>query len=136
MQYPKFIAACAAVAVTTGAFVVGAPPAYGKSRPVVVVADPDRVVRRISYADLDLASAAGESTLHRRVGGAIRSLCTEAEGSPELSIDSKLADINCRRSAHEQAKPQVANAVQRARDIAVHGTSTIAATAISIVLPQ
>ena len=136
MEYPKIIRACAAAAVTIGAFAAVAPPAYGKTRPVVVVADPDRVVRRISYADLDLASAAGESTLNRRVGGAIRSLCTEAVGSPDLSIDSKLADMNCRRSAHEQAKPQIANAVQRARDIAMHGTSTIAATAISIVLPQ
>ena len=136
MEYAKIIRACAAAAVTIGAFAVVAPPAYGKTRPVVVVAEPDRVVRRISYADLDLASAAGESTLHRRVGGAISSLCTEAVGRPERSIETKLADMNCRRSAHEQAEPQIANAVQRARDIAMHGTSTIAATAISIVLPQ
>ena len=136
MTYPKIISACAAAAVTIGTFIVVAPPSYGKSGTVVVVADPDPVVRRISYADLDLASAAGESTLHRRVGGAIRSLCTEAVGPPGMSIETKLADMNCRRSANEQAEPQMANAVQRARDIAMHGSSTIVATAISIVLPQ
>src|SRR5215218_7262630 len=80
MEHYKFVSACAAIAVTVGAFAIVAPPAHGKSRPVVVVANPDIVTRHIGYADLNLASSAGEVTLNRRVGGAISGLCQEATG--------------------------------------------------------
>jgi UrcA family protein len=132
MQYNKLISACAAVAITAGSFGLVSPPAFAKSQRVVVVADSNIVTRRISYADLNLASSPGEATLNRRVGGAIRSLCLEAtEGSDRFGVDHQ-----CRNSAWGQARPQIDQATQRARDIAATGTSTIVAAAITINLTK
>ena len=74
MAYRKLFSACAAAAVTVGGFAVVVPPAFGESGPIVVAANPDIVIRRISYADLNLASASAVVTLHRRVGGPVRAL--------------------------------------------------------------
>ena len=99
---------------------------------MIVVANPDIVTRRISYADLNLASSPGEVTLDRRVGGAIGSLCLESTGGSDLYGVGHL----CRNSAWSQARPQITQAVHRARDIASTGTSTIAAAAITIQLAK
>ena len=125
------ISAAAAVAVSGLAF---SPPALAQQQPVLVVSDPDIVTRRISYADLNLASSPGQSTLNRRVGGAILSLCrdiTRAGGS-----DFGRADRKCRADAWGQARPQMANAVQRARDIAFQGTSPVAVSAITLIIAK
>ena len=133
MNYGKLLSMCAAVALTAGGLVVLSPPALGKEKPVVVVAPVDQApTRRISYADLDLASLAGETTLNRRVRGAVSSVCNEAVGpSPVL-----YAEQACRKFAWSGARPQIADAVQRARDIASRGFSPIAATSITIVTPK
>jgi UrcA family protein len=133
MTYQKFVFAFAAVTITAASFAAVSTPASSKT-PIMVVADPDIVTRRISYTDLNLASAAGERTLNRRVGNGIDSLCLEATGD-----DGRYWSPNymlCRSSAWRQARPQMANARQRARDIALTGTSTIAAAAITIDLSR
>ena len=109
------------------------PSAFAKDRPVVVVAPADQApTRLISYADLNLASLAGETTLNRRVEGAVSSVCEEAVGpSPALYTERA-----CKKFAWRGARPQIAQAVERARDIATTGSSMIAATAITIVTPK
>jgi UrcA family protein len=134
MEYNKILSACAAVAVTATSFVLVSTPLHAKS-PIVVVVNPDDIVtRHISYADLNLASVAGERTLEHRVGSAIKSLCEEATGDSFTSLSRSYP--KCRTSAWGQARPQLANAAQRARDIALTGTSTIAAVAITIDLSK
>jgi UrcA family protein len=126
----SIISLCAVVAVTGTGLLVPTTPAFGKDPRIVVVAPSDQVVRRIGYADLNLASADGKSALMYRVRGGIRGLCTEV-GGPYASERS-----NCTDHAWSQAFPQMASAVERAREIASTGTSTIAATAITISLSR
>ena len=71
MDYTRLISMSAAVLLTSGVFVLVAPPAYSKAGPVVVTANPNLVTRHVGFADLNLASAAGEQTLNDRVRGAI-----------------------------------------------------------------
>ena len=136
MNYGKIISFSAAVALASGVFMLVAPPAYGKERPVLVVANPDIVTRHISFADLNLASSSGERTLNRRVGGAIGGLCSEATGGEDGSFITKLEKTACSKSAWGQAGPQITQATQRARDIAYTGASPIAAAAITINLKK
>src|SRR4051794_27642245 len=78
MNYGKILSLCSAVAITAAGLVVMTSPAFAKAPVVVTAPAPeDLVVRRITYADLNMASAAGERTLNRRVGGAVDSLCSE-----------------------------------------------------------
>ena len=134
-QSVRTFAVVGAVAVSLSGFAV-AQPAFAKDRPVVVVANPDIVTREISYADLNLASASGERTLNHRVSGAIGSLCSEATGGNHGYLVSNFARKTCNKTAWDQARPQMANAAQRARDVALTGTSSIAAVAITIDLSK
>jgi UrcA family protein len=132
MNYGKALIACGAVLVTSVAIGVTAAPLHARPpQAVVVTAHPDDfVTRRISYADLNLAALPGERTLNRRIGYAVTSLCDEAIGGSTVDFTYK----NCTYGAWRDARPQVALAAQRAREIAANGTSLIAAAAISISL--
>jgi UrcA family protein len=130
MKYPKAFSLCAAIAVTATT------PAFARSAPVFVIAPTDVVTRHISYADLNLASVSGERTLERRVGTAVSDLCLDATGGNDGSPKFKLSMIRCSGEAWNGARPQMARAVQRARDIAATGSSAIAATALTISLPR
>jgi UrcA family protein len=83
---------------------------------------------RVPYADLNLASAAGERTLVTRVRGAIRRVC-----GPHMDTHPY---INCRGYAWRDAKPQIERAVARAHELASSGTSSIPPVAIVIVTPR
>jgi UrcA family protein len=134
MNYGKALAMCAATLVA--AVAIGAAASPVRARPphtIVVVAHPEELVtRRISYADLNLASAPGERTLNRRVGYAVSSLCNEAVGGDSTSFVYR----DCDSGAWRGARPQISVAVERAREIASTGSSLIAATAITIALPR
>lgn len=134
-MYARFIALSGSVAITSAIIFAMAPPASAKAS-IVVIAPAEMVTRHISYADLNLASSAGEDTLKARVGGAVRSLCNEAVGGENASLQWKIDTKHCRTSAWDQARPQISSAAERARHIAVTGTSTIAAAAIVIKLPE
>lgn len=128
----------ASISSTVAIALVGlavATPAFGQT-PVVVVVPSDVVTRQINHADLNLAAAAGERTLKHRVSGAVSGLCSEALGGRDAGFAFKYSMIECRTVAWDQARPQMARAVQRARDIASTGTSPIAASAITVVLPK
>ena len=82
---------------------------------------------RVSYRDLDLASARDERRLMRRVNFAVNYVCPG---------NSYLGDSRCRASAWKRAEPQIALAVERAKQISSFGFSSIAPTAIVISVPQ
>jgi UrcA family protein len=135
MRKLKTLSKLAAAAVTIGGLFLPFASATAKEAPVVVTAPPeeaDLVVRRVSYADLDLALPAGRTTLHERVGFAIGDVCSEANlfdnGSPEF----KSGVMKCSNRAWTNANPQMARAFQRANEIAASGFSPIAAATISI----
>jgi len=136
MTYRKILSLGGAVAITLGSSFIIAPAASGKSGPIVVVAPDDLVVRRISYADLNLASATGERTLNWRVSGAVSDLCLDATGGNDGSFSFKSNMMRCGDRAWGEARPQIGRAVQRAHDIASTGASPIAAVAITISLAQ
>lgn len=135
MAYLKALSLCASVAASIVA--VSSSPATGKSAPILVQAPPeDTVTRHISYADLDLARPAGAHALVSRVGYAVNSLCTEVAVSRESSIMTGVAKKRCSRTTWDQARPQIDLALQRAREIAMTGRSSIAAAALVITVPQ
>ena len=127
----------AAAAVTIGGLFLPFASATAKEAPVVVTAPPqeaDLVVRHVSYADLDLASPFGRTTLHDRVGFAIGDVCNEANRFDNGSPEFKSGVMKCSNLAWGNAKPQMARAFQRADEIAATGWSSIAASTISISL--
>ena len=129
MLNEKLISMLAACAVTVAGIAIAA-PAVAKSPKTVVVTAPDTDVptRRVSYRDLNLLTLAGEKTLNKRVGMAVRSVCFESVGSEsEFSLE-----YSCRRDSWAGARPQIDRAIQRARDIAQNGFSAIAPVAITI----
>lgn len=135
MRKLQTLSMLAAAGVTIGGLFLPFTSATAKDVPLVVTAPPETsnlIVRRVSYADLDLALQDGRATLHDRVGFAIGDVCSEANlfdnGSPEF----KSGVMKCSSRAWEDANPQMARAFQRANEIATRGWSSIAATAIGI----
>ena len=82
---------------------------------------------RVSYRDLNLAAARDERILRRRVSGAIRTVCADG-----MTAVEGVGFAPCARGARRDARPQIALAVRRARDIAATGTSSIPIVAIAI----
>ena len=130
MKYATAFQACAAVGIFTAAGLTS--PAFAKTAPIVVRASPDLVTRHVSYADLNLAAAAGERTLVGRVRTAVKDLCGEITGGSDGSWMSQRTMDGCNRASWGQARPQISLAVQRARDIAMTGRSSLAAAALTI----
>lgn len=129
MKHEHFWVMCAA-AGTTLAIVVGAAGAavaQPATEPVTVIGqrEDEGLSVRVSYRDLNLASMQGERTLNRRVGGAAQFVC---EGHYEM-----IAQSSCISYAWKGARPQIALAVQRARELALNGTTSIPLVAISII---
>ena len=130
MSHRTKMSLCAGLGIGLAGLVFVAPPASGKE-PIIVKAPEaeDIAIRRISYTDLNLASVAGEQTLNRRVRNEVTSLCTEIAGNQDDKLSSAID--RCHGNAWSQALPQIANAVQRAREIAVSGSSALSAAAIT-----
>lgn len=81
---------------------------------------------RVSYADLNLASAPGQRVLHGRIADAARTVC-ELEDSRALVISA--ATNLCRADAMQRAEPAYEAAVAAAR----HGTVTVLEGAAIVV---
>ena len=128
----RLLSICGAVAAVSLVGLV-TPPTLAADRPLAVAASPDIVTRNITYADLDLASAAGEATLNRRVRGAIRSLCSQANGHP---TSDWYAGHDCQMTAWRQVAPQIDRAVRQARDIALTGIAPTVGAAVAIDLSK
>ena len=138
MNYVRAISLCVAIAAVSGGQFFAASPAFGKSGPILVTATPpeELVVRHVSYADLNLAVDAGQRTLNRRVGTAVSDLCTEAAGGNDGSTVFRYSMIRCSNFAWNDARPQIARAVQRSQELALTGKTAIAATSLIISLPK
>jgi UrcA family protein len=105
-------------------------PAAAKPKAVTVTGTVSDVVRHVvDYRDLNLASAAGEQALVRRVHYAVNDVCLEAIGG---RVGYLKPTLNCQSATWSGTQPQVERAVQRARDIAANGWSAIAPVAIAI----
>jgi UrcA family protein len=130
MKHEHFWVLCAATGAAA-AVIVGAAGAALAQPPESATVIGQRVDEgmsmRVSYRDLNLASIHGEQTLNRRVGGAARFVC---EPGPATINDRDFSD--CVSYAWKGAKPQIALAVQRARDIAMTGTTSIPLVAIAV----
>ena len=102
----------------------------GDQKPVVVTAQPEDIVpvRRVSYRDLNLASREGEKTLYHRVSKAVGDVCQESTGTNAFIFVTQ----SCKTHAWRGARPQMALAIQRAREIAMTGHSNIGLVAIQI----
>jgi len=112
-------------------------PAFAMERPVMVSSTgSDSMTRRITHADLNLASAPGEATLNRRVGIAVRNLCSATTGGDRMGFVRNTMEHNCRISAWNQARPQIDWAVRRAHEIGSAGIAPIEASAPTVVLPK
>jgi UrcA family protein len=121
----------AAVLSGVAASLVTTMPANAQGRPVVVYGQEDEYIptEHVSFADLNLATRRGERTLQARVSKAVDRVC-QFEGGGIGLIDNGY--VNCAYGAWKDARPKMALAIARARDIALNGRSTIAATAIII----
>ena len=101
-----------------------------QNKPVVVYAEPQEGFRteRISYADLDLNQRGHQRKLNVRVAGAVKRVCLyeNRSGLQDLGY------YHCADDRWGNARPQIAQAVARAREIALTGKSSIVATAITI----
>jgi UrcA family protein len=118
-------AASTALVIIVGA--AGAAVAQPPARTATVIGQrpDDGLSVRVSYRDLNLASLQGEKTLNRRVGGAAEFVC-----EPHFDSMDRTA---CVSYAWRGARPQIAQAIQRARELASTGTTSIPLVAIAIV---
>lgn len=121
------LAAAAAVLAAGSAVVIAAGPAQAKD--ITVYAEPidDALTRRVSYADLDLASEQGQAKLNGRVSQAVSFVC-----SPFDARGADRSRASCKKVAWLGARPQITRATERARQLAATGTSSIAPVAIAI----
>lgn len=120
--------------VTASLLIATAAFAASQEKPVVVYAEPQEGLRseRVSYADLDLSQRGHERKLNLRVAGAVKRVCLYEN---RIGLQD-LGYYRCADDAWGDARPQIAQAVARAREIALTGRSSIAATAITISVGQ
>lgn len=114
----KTIAAFGAVLIATGVVV-----------PTVSQAEDNPSVR-VSYADLNLATANGQDHLGRRIAHAAETVCYLGETAADLKLVR--ASTDCRASTIAAAQPQYIAAVAAAR----HGTVTVLDGAALIITAQ
>jgi UrcA family protein len=119
----------------TASLLVASSASAAQENPVVVYGEAKQAenvrTERVGYADLNLANNKDQKKLNLRVTGAVRRVCLFETSRPGLQDRGY---YNCAGDAWDGARPQIAMAVQRARDIAMTGHSSIAATAITITL--
>ena len=120
---------------TIGALAVGGMiiiPVLASARsPVIVTAprtDSEVPNRHIAYADLNLARHEDQKILNLRIDIAIGNVCSDSGWQA-----NEKGFGQCRDHAWKGARPQVANAIQRATEIVATGHSALPAVAIAIV---
>ena len=121
----------AALSGVAASLSIATPAAARQDRPVVVYAEPqeDRLTERVPYGDLNLASTQGTRKLNRRVASAVQRVC-HYDGD-QIGVQN-LGYRLCSDEAWDGARPQIAQAIARAQEIAMTGKSSIAAAAITI----
>jgi UrcA family protein len=128
----RFSAMTAAVLSGVTASLLAAAPSFAaQDKPVVVYAEPQEGVRteRVSYADLNLAERRDQRRLNVRVASAVQRVCLFENSRKGLQDRGY---YQCADDAWDGAHPQIAQAVTRAREIALTGRSSIPARPIAI----
>lgn len=107
------------------------PALAAQSAPVVVYGQQDENTRteRVSFADLNLANSKDARKLRFRVASAVKRVCLYDQAQMGLRDSSY---TRCSSGAWANAKPQIAQAIAREQEIALNGSSSIAAVAITI----
>jgi UrcA family protein len=117
----RFTRRTAAVLAGVGALLAAAGTPASAQGPAIIVQTPppaNMLIERVPYADLNLATRAGEQTLHRRVGQAVERVCLYDNGrwyglgEPDYNY--------CSWGAWNRARPQMMGAVYRARQYAYY----------------
>ena len=131
-HYARFSAAV--LSGVTASLLIATAAFAAQNKPVVVYAEPQEGFRseRVTYADLDLSQRKHERKLNLRVAGAVKRVCLyeDRSGLQDLGY------YRCADDAWGDVRPQMAQAVARAKEIALTGSSSIAATAITISVGQ
>ena len=128
----RFSAMTVAVLSGVTASLGGAAPSLAaQENPVVVRAEPQEGVRseRVPYADLNLAEQSDQKRLNLRVTGAVQRVCLFENSRKGLQDRGY---YRCSDDAWDGANPQIAQAVARAKEIALTGHSSIPVAAITI----
>ena len=102
-------------AIVASGLILAASSTVAFAEPVVVTgerADPELPVRVVHFGDLNITTRAGEKRLLNRVSYAVKDVC----GFYETSLTVTTAERACSRYAWNGARPQIANALARARN--------------------
>lgn len=131
---PKASVTLAVAALTST--VLGSTVAFAgtPSAPVVVTAPrtADETVVRVGFADLNLALAADQRRLDRRVSSAIRDVCGINDFYAARTVSNHALYRACSDKASDSAQSQMAAAIARARTQFAGGGNDVASTAILI----
>lgn len=135
LKHYKALSLCAAVAMTSLSLLT-VTPAHAKSDPVVITGQrvSDLPTQRVSFADLNLAAAADQRALERRVGSAVKQVCFAGGHAIDQTVESYASFRGCSDFAWGAARPQIAAAVDRARALAVNGTGAVAVGSVAITI--
>ena len=102
-------------------------PSAAQQRPVVVYGEQNQLnTERVPYGDLDLSAGAGRKLLYARVGKAVRNVCDFDAAA--IVVDYR----SCSTAAWKDARPQIAEALDRAGQLALAGAPTTSAAALTI----
>lgn len=105
----------AVLAGTAASFIFVTAPASAQQGGIVVQSMPQPYLRvaHVPYWDLNLATRAGEQSLHRRVNRAVERVC---DYDPGRWYGLSEPDYNyCTAGAWQRARPQMTGAIYRAR---------------------
>ena len=119
------VALVGSIMATSIVLALSAGPAAARENIVITSPQQTELTRtqRVSYRDLNLATVQGERALTRRVSGAVQDVCFHDGEHP-------FVQNVCKRSAWNNARPQMASAIERAREnprLAMGGSIVVAA---------
>ena len=128
--FARSVSLLAALATTS---IAVSAAASAQENPVLVQGDSANVrTERVGFAGLDLSQQRDQRRLGRKVGAAVERVCLRDTGRDGLQDRGY---YSCADHARNGAAPQIADAVRRAGDIAMTGSSIIAASAIIVSAP-
>jgi UrcA family protein len=135
LKHYKALSLCAAVAMTSLSL-IAVTPAQAKSDPVVITGQrvSDLPTQRVSFADLNLAAAADQVTLERRVGSAVKQVCVASGYTIEANLRARASYSGCSDFAWDGARPQIAAAIARTQAVALNGIGSDAAASLAITV--
>lgn len=119
------VALVGSIMATSIVLALSAGPAAARENIVITSPQQTELTRtqRVSFRDLDLATVQGERALTRRVSVAVQDVCFH-DGEHPFVLNT------CKRSAWNGARPQMASAIERAREnpgLAMGGSIVVAA---------